>query len=69
MTWAWYCDNKRQLKGVKNTGQSSALTIIAQSKDHDIGCHCGAKSESQWGSYDKNSSKAIINIKSEEDFN
>lgn len=43
----------------------STLTVIAKRKDHSAACHCRAKSDSQWGSYDKNSSKAIIDIKSE----
>lgn len=63
VAWLWYCDNKLQSKGVRSTGTMSTLTVIAKRKDHNAACHCRAKSDSQWGSYDKNSSKAIIDIK------
>lgn len=65
VAWLWYCDDKLQSKGVRSTGAMSTLMVIAKLKDHNAACHCRAKSDSQWGSYDKNSSKAIINIKSE----
>lgn len=63
VAWLWYCDDKLQSKGVGSTGTLSTLMVIAKLKDHNAACHCRAKSDSQWGSYDKNSSKAIINIK------
>ncbi|XP_062615326.1 B-cell receptor CD22-like [Saccostrea cucullata] len=65
VSWLWYCDNKLQTRGIKHSGSRSALTIIAQRKDHNSACYCRARSESQWGNYDKNSSKAIITIKSQ----
>lgn len=65
VAWLWYCDDKLQSKGVRNAGAMSTLTVIAKLKDHNTACHCRAKSDSQWGNYDKNSSKAIIDIKSE----
>ncbi|XP_061184407.1 uncharacterized protein LOC133192412 [Saccostrea echinata] len=64
VSWLWYCDNKLQDRGIKHSGSRSALTIFAQRKDHNIACYCRAKSQSQWGNYDRNSSKAIIAIKS-----
>lgn len=64
VVWYWYCDNKPILRGIKNTNFGSSLTMIAQLSDHNTACHCRAKSESQWGSYDKNSSKALITIRS-----
>ncbi|XP_048777021.1 synaptogenesis protein syg-2-like isoform X2 [Ostrea edulis] len=63
VVWYWYCDNKPILRGIKNTNFGSSLTMIAQLSDHNTACHCRAKSESQWGSYDKNSSKALITIR------
>lgn len=39
--------------------------VIVKFKDYNVVCYCRVKSDFQWGSYDKNFLKVIINIKSE----
>lgn len=62
VVWLWYCDDKFQLKGVGSIGILLIFMVIVKFKDYNVVCYCRVKSDFQWGSYDKNFLKVIINI-------